>query len=92
MPCTTAHIPQLSVHLLPKNFDICVVEKWKLNCRGNDTLSEQLPRAGQGCLLRFLVGTIPGSPGQRTDGDRAATHVLTSRHTNSFMQARGGML
>ena len=49
----------------------------------------QLLRSTQGFLLRFLAGTIPGSPGQRADGDRAMKHILTSRHTNSFIQSRG---
>jgi len=40
-------------------------------------LSEQLLRARQGFLLRFLVGTIPGSPGQQADGDGAVKHILT---------------
>lgn len=63
-----------------------VVKRWLLKHRGNNTFSEKLPRAGQGFLLGFLVGTIPGSLGQQTDGDRAVKHILTSCHTNSFMQ------
>lgn len=40
-------------------------------------LSEQLLRARRGFLLRFLVGTIPGSLGQQADGDGAVKHTLT---------------
>lgn len=63
-----------------------------MKCRGNDTLSEQFPRARQVFLLRFLVSIIPGSLDQQADGNRAVKHILTSCHTNYFMQEREDML
>lgn len=60
MSYTTVNIP-FSVHLLSENLNMFVVERWQSKCRVNDTLSEQLPRARQGFLLRLLIGTFPSS-------------------------------
>ena len=66
MPCTTVNIPLTFHSFASWEFQyVFVVERWKLNCRGNDTLSEQLQGLDRGScsdlwLAQFLAHQVSG--------------------------------